>query len=57
MTRVPDQFFTASDSLHLSVLKGKCVVYQVWTCPGYYMYLSSRCAYLLAPSYRLSPDE
>jgi len=42
MTRVPDEFFVASDSLHLSVLKGKCVVYQVWTCPGYYMYLSSR---------------
>ncbi|KAI9458822.1 hypothetical protein F5148DRAFT_315756 [Russula earlei] len=40
MTRVPDEFFKAS--LHLPVLKGKCVVYQVWNCPGFYMYLSNR---------------
>ncbi|KAI9458823.1 hypothetical protein F5148DRAFT_1150944 [Russula earlei] len=40
MTRVPDEFFKAS--LQLPVLKGKCVVYQVWNCPGFYMYLSNR---------------
>jgi hypothetical protein len=55
MTRVPDEFFAASDTLHLPVLKNKCVVYQVWTCPGYYMYLSSRCAYYSRPSSPLSP--
>jgi len=42
LTRVPDEFFAASESLCLSDLKGKCIVYQVWNCPGYYMYLSSR---------------
>lgn len=45
MTRVPDEFFSAPESLHLPVLKGKYVVYQVWNCPGYYMYLSSRGGY------------
>jgi len=40
MTRVPDEFFNAS--LHLPILKGKCLVYQVWNCPGFYMYLSNR---------------
>jgi len=40
MTHVPDEFFLAS--LHLSILKGKYVVSQVWNCPGYYMYLSNR---------------
>jgi len=40
MTWVPDTFFNAS--LHLPILKGKSVVYQVWDCPGFCMYLSDR---------------
>jgi len=43
LTRVPDEFFNAA--LHLPILKGKCVVHQVWNCPGFYMYLSNRCAF------------
>jgi hypothetical protein len=46
LTRVPDEFFAASESFRLPDLRGKCIVYQVWNCPGYYMYLSSRCGYL-----------
>ncbi|KAH9969490.1 hypothetical protein BC827DRAFT_1262721 [Russula dissimulans] len=42
LTRVPDEFFAASESFRLPDLRGKCIVYQVWNCPGYYMYLSSR---------------
>jgi len=40
MTHVPDEFFDAS--LHLPILKGKQVVYHVWNCPGFYLYLSNR---------------
>ncbi|KAH9998003.1 hypothetical protein BJV77DRAFT_787659 [Russula vinacea] len=40
MTHVPDEFFHAS--LHLPILKGKCVVSQAWSCPGFYIYLSNR---------------
>jgi len=43
MTWVPDTFF--GPSYHLPMLKGKCVVYQVWNCPGFYMYLSNKCGY------------
>ena len=43
-TYVPDAFFMAA-SLHLPALKNMYVVCEVWKCPGYYMYLSSRCAY------------
>jgi len=43
LTRVPEEFFMASTPL--PVLKGKCVVNQVWNCPGYYMYLSNGCTY------------
>jgi hypothetical protein len=42
MTRVPDEFFN-DQTLRLKALRNKCVVYQAWSCPGYYMYLSSRC--------------
>lgn len=44
LTRVPDAFFTTA-SLHIPALKNMYVVYEVWNCPGYYMYLSNRCAY------------
>jgi hypothetical protein len=43
MTRIPDELFNEQTLLRLPVLRNKCVVYQVWNCPGYYMYLSSRC--------------
>jgi hypothetical protein len=52
MVHVPDEFFPAA--LHLSILKGKCVVSQVWNCPGFYMYLSNRCGYSQPLA---SPDE
>ena len=47
ITRVPDAFFKTPGSLHIPVLKGKgkVLVYQVWNCPGYFMYLCNRCAY------------
>ena len=55
LTRVPDAFFKAS--LHIPVLKTKFVVYQVWNCPGFYMYLSNRCAFLVhsRPFFSLVP--
>jgi hypothetical protein len=49
LIRVPDAFFKAS--LHIPVLKTKSVVYQVWNCPGFYMYLSNRCALFSGPLY------
>ncbi len=45
LTRLPDAFFKAPQTLKLSILKGKFVVYQVWNCPGFYMYLSNRSGY------------
>jgi hypothetical protein len=53
LTRVPDAFFQAS--LHIPVLKTKFVVYQVWNCPGFYMYLSNRCALLSGPLFSFIP--
>jgi hypothetical protein len=53
MTHVPDEFFPAS--LHLPILKGKSVVSQVWDCPGFYMYLSNRCALLTASLFTSPP--
>ena len=43
LTRVPDTFFKNGDTHKIPILKAKFVVYQVWDCPGFYMYLSSRC--------------
>ncbi|KAI0004612.1 hypothetical protein BJV74DRAFT_763147 [Russula compacta] len=40
MTRVPDEFL--QHALELPILKGKKLVYEVWECPGFYMYLSNR---------------
>jgi len=42
LTRLPDAFFKTSQTLNISILKGKFVVYQAWNCPGFYMYLSNR---------------
>jgi hypothetical protein len=55
LTHVPDEFFN-EETLKHPVLRGKCVVNQVWNCPGYYMYLSSRCASLPSPLV-VCPDE
>jgi len=41
MKSIPDEIFTPS-LLGSPALKNKWVVSQVWTCPGFYMYLSSR---------------
>lgn len=43
-TRVPDGFF--AESIHIPILRNKCVVNQVWDCPGYFMYLSGKGEYL-----------
>ncbi|KAI0004598.1 hypothetical protein BJV74DRAFT_881176 [Russula compacta] len=40
MTIVPDEFFKVS--VQIPILKGKCLVYQTWNCPGFFMYLSNR---------------
>ncbi|KAI0304507.1 hypothetical protein B0F90DRAFT_1625955 [Multifurca ochricompacta] len=37
---VPDTFFP--NSLQIPLLKGKSVVYQIFICPGFYMYLSNK---------------
>jgi len=37
---VPDPFF--SEARHVAILKNKSVVYQVFNCPGFYMYLSDK---------------
>jgi len=42
LTRVPDTFFKTGDTHKIPILKAKFVVYQVWDCPGFYMYLSNR---------------
>ena len=44
ITRVPGGFF--SESARVPILKNKRVVYQVWDCPGYFMYLSGKGEYL-----------
>jgi len=41
MIYVPDQFFTASSSQNIPILKGKAVVHRTWNCPGYSMYYFS----------------
>ena len=37
---VPDTFF--SEARDIPTLKNKSVVYQVFNCPGFYMYLSNK---------------
>jgi hypothetical protein len=40
LTTVPDTFF--GEARNIPILKNKSVVYQVFNCPGYYMYLSNK---------------
>ena len=39
---VPSGFFDEVLKLRLAALKGKSVVYQVYKCPGFFMYLSDK---------------
>jgi hypothetical protein len=44
-TTVPKEFFEEILPLRLASLKGKSVVYQVFNCPGFFMYLSDKGRY------------
>ncbi|KAH9167270.1 hypothetical protein EDB89DRAFT_2115623 [Lactarius sanguifluus] len=47
---VPDAFFTETQDV--PILKNKSVVYQVFNCPGFYMYLSNKASEQISVSLR-----
>jgi hypothetical protein len=51
---VPDTFF--SETRYVPILKNKSVVYQVFNCPGFYMYLSNKLSEQVAVGLRVNPS-
>ncbi|KAI0247148.1 hypothetical protein BJV78DRAFT_1248194 [Lactifluus subvellereus] len=51
---VPRGFFDEVLKLRLPALKGKSVVYQVYTCPGFFMYLSDKASEQVTISLRVN---